>query len=42
MAAKTRDLLLEQDPVYQPVLEHTMQDTVHAVMRLFAQAHHGD
>ena len=36
MAAKTRDLLLEQDPVYQPVLEHTMQDTVHAVMRLFA------
>ncbi len=38
MAAKTRDLLLEQDPVYQPVLEHTMQDTVHAVMRLFAKS----
>jgi glycosyltransferase involved in cell wall biosynthesis len=38
MAAKTRALLLEQDPVYQPVLEHTMQDTVNSVMRLFAKS----
>ena len=37
MAARVRELLLEREPVYTPVLEHTMQDAVHAVMRLFAR-----
>jgi glycosyltransferase involved in cell wall biosynthesis len=38
MAARTRELLLEPDPVYRPVLEHTMQETVNAVMRLFTRS----
>ncbi len=38
MAAKARELLLQIDPVYQPVLEHTMQDTVNAVMQLFSKS----
>jgi glycosyltransferase involved in cell wall biosynthesis len=37
MAAKARELLLEIDPVYLPVLENTMQATVNAVMRLFSK-----
>jgi glycosyltransferase involved in cell wall biosynthesis len=37
MAAKAKELLLETDPVYQPILVNPMQDTVNAVMRLFAK-----
>jgi glycosyltransferase involved in cell wall biosynthesis len=37
MASKVRDLLQEPEPVYRPEPEHTMQDSVHAVMRLFGR-----